>query len=95
MSAVEGTHLLRNEIKVIKVKNMATKKKTRTKIDLLKVPNSERPKVIKEIKQSLRQAIIEAKLWNAFLQCETVTINGQAVLSSADSLNGFLMTEIG
>lgn len=73
---------------------MGEKKKTK-KIDLEKLPSSEKAKIIRELKQSLRQTIIEAKLWNAFLQCETVTINGQAVSLSEDSLSGLLMTKIG
>ncbi|MGB9676141.1 MAG: hypothetical protein ACPL0C_03005 [Candidatus Bathyarchaeales archaeon] len=74
---------------------MGTKSKKSKKIDLLEIPDAEKAKVIRELKQSLRQTIVEAKLWNAFLQCETVTINGQSVLSSEDSLNGFLMSRTG
>jgi len=74
---------------------MGTKNKKIKRIDLLDIPDSEKAKVIRELKQSLRQTIIEAKLWSAFLQCENVTINGQPVLSSDDSLNGFLMSRTG
>ena len=67
---------------------MGTKNKKIKRIDLLDIPDSEKAKVIRELKQSLRQTIVEAKLWNAFLGYDNVTINGRIVFSSDSPLEG-------
>lgn len=66
-------------------------KKTQIKINLLEMSETEKVEVMEKLKQNLQQSIIEAKLWNALLQCETVIVNGRVVFSERDSLNGLLM----
>ncbi len=69
---------------------MSTKnKKSKREIDLLEIPEPERINLIEKLRQTLRQSIAETKLWNYLLQCETLTINGQVVLSSEESLMDF------
>jgi len=71
---------------------MSTKnKKNKKKINLLEVSDSERNNVIEKLRQALRQSVAETRLWNALLQCETLTINGQVVFSEESSLDGLLM----
>ena len=88
---MERTDLLRYAIKLSSVKNkMSTKnRKNKKKINLLEVPDSERNNVIAKLRQELRQSVAETRLWNALLQCETLTINGQVVFSEESSLDGF------
>lgn len=70
----------------------AKNRKTQRKINLLEMPDTEKVKVIEKLKQSLRQSINEAKLWNSLLHCDTVTINGQVVFSDDILLNGLYLT---
>jgi hypothetical protein len=71
---------------------MSTKnRKNKKKINLLEVSDSERNNVIEKLRQALRQSVAETRLWNALLQCETLTINGQVVFSEESSLDGLLM----
>ncbi|MBX5320707.1 MAG: hypothetical protein QHH12_00500 [Candidatus Bathyarchaeota archaeon] len=69
----------------------AKNRKTQRKINLLEMSDTEKAKIIEQLKQNLRRSISEAKLWKALLQYETVTVNGQVVFSGEDSLNGLLM----
>jgi|YelNatPaOPRAMG01_1025707.scaffolds.fasta_scaffold80672_2 tRNA A37 threonylcarbamoyladenosine dehydratase len=66
-------------------------RKNKKKINLLEVSDSERNNVIEKLRQTLRQSVAETRLWNALLQCETLTINGQVVFSEESSLDGLLM----
>jgi len=69
---------------------MSTKnRKNKKKINLLEVSDFERNDVIEKLRQALRQSVAETRLWNALLQCETLTINGQVVFSEESSLDGF------
>jgi len=71
---------------------MSTKnRKNKKKINLLEVSDFERNDVIEKLRQALRQSVAETRLWNALLQCETLTINGQVVFSEESSLDGLLM----
>jgi len=69
-------------------------KKTRKKIDLLKMPDSEKIKVLMELKQSLRQKVVEAKLWQSFIEAENLTINGEAIHCKDTDLKGFSLNEL-
>ncbi|MEM3581371.1 MAG: hypothetical protein QXH40_05185 [Candidatus Bathyarchaeia archaeon] len=65
----------------------AKRNNSKKKLNLLEVPESERTNVLEKIRQALRQSAVETKLWNAFLQCETLTINGQVVFSEENALD--------
>ena len=59
---------------------MGTKNKKKTKkVDLLEMPNPERIKLIREVRENLRQKMMEAKLWQSLLEAENLTINGKIV----------------
>jgi hypothetical protein len=54
-------------------------KKKLKKLDLLEMPNPERIKLIKEVREKLRQKMAEAKLWQSLFEAENLTINGNIV----------------
>jgi hypothetical protein len=58
------------------------------KLDLLEMPNSERMRLIKELGETLRQKIGEAKLWQSLIEAEDLTINGDVVCNSGQQLSG-------
>lgn len=66
------------------------KKKSKRK-GLLKVPDAEKIRLINEIKESLRQKLIEAKLWQSLLEVESLTINGSIVYKGDEPLSGFYL----
>jgi hypothetical protein len=66
----------------------AKNKKSLKKADLLKMHTNERIKLIREVKEKLRQKAIEEKLWQSFLETENVTINGKKVYSEESKLEG-------
>lgn len=73
-------------------KQMGTKsKKTSKKIDLLEMSDSEKIKLIMEVKGSLRQKIAEAKLWQSFIEAEKLTINGKTIYYEQADLKGFFI----
>jgi hypothetical protein len=49
------------------------------KLDLLEMPEVERYKLIKTVKENLQQKAAEKKMWQAFLDAENLTINGEKV----------------
>ncbi|MBE0520037.1 hypothetical protein IBX35_03230 [Candidatus Bathyarchaeota archaeon] len=53
--------------------------------------NHERIQLIKEIREKLRQKIIEAKLWQSLLETEDLTINGNVVYRENQQLTGFYL----
>jgi hypothetical protein len=67
---------------------MKTKNKNSKKIDISKMPKNERIKLIREVREKLREKIIEAKLWQSLIEAEKVTINGNTIFSEQDSLKG-------
>ncbi|MEM3566499.1 MAG: hypothetical protein QXK18_06480 [Candidatus Bathyarchaeia archaeon] len=69
----------------------AKNKKSKRKIDLLELSEHERINMIEKLRQTLRQNVAETKLWNYLLQCETLTINGQTVISDQETFNGLLI----
>jgi len=66
----------------------ARNKKKLKKLNLLEIPNPERNQLIKEIREKLRQKIMEAKLWQSLLELEDLTINGDVVYKSNQPLKG-------
>ncbi len=69
-------------------------KKTQKKVDLLEMSDSEKVKLIKAVKESLRQKVVEAKLWQSFVEAEKLTINGQAINCKGIDLKGFSISEL-
>jgi hypothetical protein len=55
-------------------------KKKKEKLDLLEMSNPERMRLIKEVREKLRQKAMEAKLWQRLLEAENLTINGNIVI---------------
>ena len=49
------------------------------KIPLLKLPRAARTKLLRKIRQKLRQKILEAKMWQELLQADDLTINGKVI----------------
>ena len=59
------------------------------KLDLLEMPNPERIKLIREVREKLRQKMAEAKLWQSLLEAENLTVNGNIVYTEDEQLVGF------
>ncbi|MEM3577105.1 MAG: hypothetical protein QXX51_01440 [Candidatus Bathyarchaeia archaeon] len=73
---------------------MGTKnKKNQKKINLLEVSDAEKIKLMREIKQNLRQRVVEAKLWQSFVNAESITINGETIQWKSMDLKGFTLNE--
>jgi hypothetical protein len=89
MFKLERTVLLRHATSISRGKQMGTKnKKKLKKLDLLEMPNPERIKLIKEVREKLRQKTVEAKLWQRLLETENLTINGNIVYRENEELSG-------
>jgi hypothetical protein len=71
----------------------AKNKKAQKKINLLDMSDSEKIKVIRELKQNLRQKIVEAKLWQSFVNAESVIINGETIQWKNIDLKGLTLNE--
>jgi hypothetical protein len=69
-------------------------KKKSKKINLLKMPDCEKIKVIREVKENLRQKIVEAKLWQSFVETEKLTINGETIDCEGIELKGLSLNEL-
>jgi hypothetical protein len=63
-------------------------KKKPKKLDLLEMPNLERMRLMKEAAESLRQKIMEAKLWQSLTASDDLTINGDVVCRAGQPLKG-------
>ncbi|MEM3596886.1 MAG: hypothetical protein QXJ53_01970 [Candidatus Bathyarchaeia archaeon] len=73
---------------------MGTKnKKTQRKVNLLEVSDTEKIRLIREIKQNLRQMAVEAKLWQSFVNAESITINGETIQWKNMELEGLTLNE--
>lgn len=57
---------------------LISKKKSK-KLDLLAMPDVEKYKLIKAVKENLQQKVAERKLMQSFLDSESLTINGETV----------------
>jgi len=64
-------------------------KKKLKKLDLLEMPNPERIKLIKEVREKLRQKMAEAKLWQSLFEAENLTINGNIVCREKEQFSRF------
>lgn len=49
------------------------------KLDLLELSDVERIELIRAIRESLQQKAVEAKLWQSFVEADSLTINGKTV----------------
>lgn len=49
------------------------------KIPLLELPQAARTKLLRKIRQKLRQKILEAKMWQELLQADDLAINGKVI----------------
>ncbi|MGB9959218.1 MAG: hypothetical protein ACPLKQ_01690 [Candidatus Bathyarchaeales archaeon] len=72
----------------------AKKNKTRVKsTNLLEISEIERMKILKDLRESFKQKIVEAKMWKSLLELENLVINGQIVYCGPDSLKGFYLED--
>lgn len=65
---------------------MISKKAKIKSSNLLKISDGERIKILKDLKESFRQKIVEAKMWRSLLELENIVVNGQTVYCETDSL---------
>jgi hypothetical protein len=70
------------------------KKKKGKKLDLLEIPDSERFKFIREIKENLKQKAIEAKLWQSLIETENLTVNGEKIHFQEVQLKGISLDDL-
>ena len=69
---------------------MGTKNKKKPKrLDLLEMSNPERMRLMKEVGETLRKKIKEAKLWQSLLETENITVNGNIIFKENQQLSGF------
>lgn len=59
--------------------NVNVRSKESGKLAWLRMPESARFKLVKQIKEKLRQRTLEAKVWRELLQVDDLTINGTVV----------------
>lgn len=71
---------------------MNTKSKNSKKIDISKMSKNEKIKLLREVKEQLKEKIIEAKLWQSLIEAEMVTINGNTIFLEEESLRGLQLT---
>jgi len=58
---------------------MKSQRKNKPKIDLLKISDVEKIKIIRKIKEELREKAVEAKLWQSLLDTDDLVINGKTI----------------
>jgi tRNA A37 threonylcarbamoyladenosine dehydratase len=59
---------------------MSKKRKLKPKkVDLLELSSSKKARLLKKVKENLRQKRLEAKFWQSFAETERLTINGQTI----------------
>lgn len=66
-------------------------KKKREKLDLLSLSDSEKTKVIEEIRQKLQGKIREEKRLRHLLEAETITVKGKVVYEADEPLKGLIL----
>jgi len=64
------------------------------KLDLLELSDVEKMKLMKAVKESLRQKVVEAKLWQSFVEADDLTINGEAIHREGIQLKGLSVGEL-
>jgi len=67
--------------------------KNKKQLNLLELPNPERVKIIKEVREKLQQRIIEEKLWQSLLDAENIVINGNTIYRMGEQLCGFSLNK--
>ena len=67
--------------------NISNKKKFK-KVDLLKMSDSEKSKLIKAVRRSLQRKVAETRLCQSFLDAENMKINGQNLNYKGIKLTG-------
>jgi uncharacterized protein YeaC (DUF1315 family) len=72
----------------------AKNKKKLKKLDLLEMPDPDRIKLIKEVREKLRQTVMEAKLRQSLFEVENLAVNGKIVYNEKQQLSGFCMENI-
>jgi hypothetical protein len=76
----ERTVLLRFAISNVEEQIMfGSKKNKQPKLNLMALSDIEKYRLIKRVKEDLRQKAVEAKLWNLFLETESLTLNGKQI----------------
>lgn len=75
--------------------NVFGRNKKPKKIDLLSISDSERIKVMREMRRKLQEKVIERKLLRSFVEAETLTINGEDVFNADEPLKGFTLPRDG
>lgn len=66
----------------------ARNKKKSKRFDLLEMPNNERNRLTKEIREKLQHKTSEAKMWQSLLEVENLIIKGNVVYKNDQPLNG-------
>jgi len=59
------------------------------KLAWLRMPESARLKLVRQVKERLRQKVLEAKMWRELLQVEDLTINGISIWKENSQPSGF------
>jgi len=75
------------------IKGIEMGSKNKKQLNLLELPNPERVKIIKEVREKLQQRIIEEKLWQSLLDAENIVINGNTIYRMGEQLCGFSMNK--
>lgn len=66
-------------------------RKTPKKIDLLEVPDAKKTQLIKEVRETLKEKMIEAKLWQSLMEIENLKINGDMICTPDGPLSGLAL----
>ena len=75
------------------IKGIEMGSKNKKQLNLLELPNPERVKIIKEVREKLQQRIIEEKLWQSLLDAENIVINGNTIYRMGEQLCGFSLNK--
>jgi|YelNatPaOPRAMG01_1025707.scaffolds.fasta_scaffold112515_2 hypothetical protein len=75
------------------IKGIKMGSKNKKQLNLLELPNPERVKIIKEVREKLQQRIIEEKLWQSLLDAENIVINGNTIYRMGEQLCGFSLNK--
>lgn len=73
--------------------SMKIKRKKGKKIDLLKMSEAERFKLLREAREKLRKRIVEEKLMRFLVNSEALYINGKIVYKSDEPLQGLSLDD--
>jgi hypothetical protein len=92
---LERTILLRYAIKSLRGNKLQVKNRRKSKkVNLLELSDVEKIKIIRAIKENLRQKAVEAKLWQSFVEADDLTINGRKIQCSQISLKGISIGDL-